>query len=401
MMSDNDSLYASPTECDAGVGAWRTFVAGADVSREMALTRYHSLQLDSLTIGFPAILGEFCDEMTLGANLLEAVADQLRVADQFDGTFDGLLAGTASTVAELQKSVDDDSGVKAIDLVDPDPANDDGDHTVHMGYLPLFGPGGPTASDVRQGSLGDCWLLGPTAGAAEVDPDRLEEIITDNGDGTYTVLVDGEHITVDDEFPVAYFEEHGREVLLYAQSEGALWPLIWEKACAIRYGGDYDDIESDGDSRAMDALGYESDDDVLNPSFSGDPDDADVAVDIQASLSAGMPVSAEADGAFGMGGGNKHVWAIVDVTEIDGVTYVTVANPWSGVDDANDVGPGMGQTAEGTWEYTGGADVGDTVDFARDGDGELLEVDGQFLRMPIDMFTANFDNIERVEGMAE
>ena len=60
---------------------------------------------------------------------------------------------------------------------------------------------GPSETDVDQGSVGDCYFLASLGSVADRDPGRIEDIFTDNGDGTFTVRFfrDGnaEYVTVD------------------------------------------------------------------------------------------------------------------------------------------------------------------------------------------------------------
>jgi hypothetical protein len=41
--------------------------------------------------------------------------------------------------------------------------------------------------DVNQGNLGDCYLLASLAGTAYRTPSTIQNMFTDNGDGTFTV----------------------------------------------------------------------------------------------------------------------------------------------------------------------------------------------------------------------
>jgi hypothetical protein len=70
---------------------------------------------------------------------------------------------------------------------------------------PLYGPGGPSMSDINQGSLADCYFLSSLAEVAFQDPSAITSMITDNGNGTYGVrfYVDGaaRYVTVDSQLP--------------------------------------------------------------------------------------------------------------------------------------------------------------------------------------------------------
>jgi hypothetical protein len=49
--------------------------------------------------------------------------------------------------------------------------------------------GGADPSDVKQGALGDCYLLAALAAVAKTNPALIERMISDNGDGTYNVTI--------------------------------------------------------------------------------------------------------------------------------------------------------------------------------------------------------------------
>jgi hypothetical protein len=51
----------------------------------------------------------------------------------------------------------------------------------------LFGPDGPKASDVAEGAAKDCYFLSNLGDAARQSPQTIENMIIDNGDGTYAV----------------------------------------------------------------------------------------------------------------------------------------------------------------------------------------------------------------------
>lgn len=69
--------------------------------------------------------------------------------------------------------------------------------------LPLYGPTGPSPSDINQGIIGDCYLLASLAEIAYQNPELIESMITSNGNGTFGVrfYVDGtpEYVTVNDQ----------------------------------------------------------------------------------------------------------------------------------------------------------------------------------------------------------
>lgn len=107
-------------------------------------------------------------------------------------------------------------------------------------------------NDVAQGALGDCYLLGSMAAVARANPKSIDDLIVDNGDGTFDVtlyirdsyygLPDPVTKTIDGRLPEKYANK-----LLYAKKgdasdgKGELWPALIEKTLA-QHKGSYDEI---------------------------------------------------------------------------------------------------------------------------------------------------------------
>jgi hypothetical protein len=111
---------------------------------------------------------------------------------------------------------------------------------------PLYGPEGPKLTDVNQGACGDCFFLSALGALCARRPDLIRRLITDNGDGTYTVhlydvpvrgplknplervdvLVDARFASVD-----------GKPLYANRRPGGPLWAMLIEKAYAKLRGG--------------------------------------------------------------------------------------------------------------------------------------------------------------------
>lgn len=106
-------------------------------------------------------------------------------------------------------------------------------------------------SDVKQGSLGDCYFVAQLAAQARTNPDRIKHLIQDHGDGTYTVTLHlkdektGKRvptdIVVDSQFPqkdgkVAYAKPGD-----VGEAGPELWAMLLEKAWA-KVSGSYESI---------------------------------------------------------------------------------------------------------------------------------------------------------------
>jgi pyrrolidone-carboxylate peptidase len=98
-------------------------------------------------------------------------------------------------------------------------------------------------NDVDQGYLGDCYLMAILAAIAGSHPEVIENMVSDNGDGTYTVRFPDGHVepSVTTKF-VTYTE--GGEDAVYASSKDSalrgkeLWVILIEKAWALRHSSD-------------------------------------------------------------------------------------------------------------------------------------------------------------------
>lgn len=128
---------------------------------------------------------------------------------------------------------------------------------------PLFVNGGPHATSVKQGEIGDCWLVSACDAIASAKPERLRNIMKDNGDGTVTVTFQrfdreaskyvDEHIKVTREVyctggsPPYQAPAYGKSL------KGEAWFPLLEKAYAQWKGG-YDGIRSGYPFEAFEAI---------------------------------------------------------------------------------------------------------------------------------------------------
>lgn len=163
---------------------------------------------------------------------------------------------------------------------------------------------GASPSDVKQGGLGDCYLLAALAAVARANPKAIENMIKDNGDGTYDVTIhvdtawwgkklEKKTIKVKPTFPT----KDGKPV--YAkEGEGGpkgprLWVMLIEKAYAIHKGG-YDDIEGGFGGPAMEAITGKASE-VVKTSSKTEQEIADL---VDAKIKAGAAITAGADWAL-------------------------------------------------------------------------------------------------------
>lgn len=100
----------------------------------------------------------------------------------------------------------------------------------------LFGVGGPKYSDVVQGAVGDCYLVGTLGELALKSQAAITSMFIVNGDGTYTVRFfnkgKAEYVTIDSQLPV---DRWGRFVFAnmgasLTSTSNVLWVALAEKA---------------------------------------------------------------------------------------------------------------------------------------------------------------------------
>ena len=129
---------------------------------------------------------------------------------------------------------------------------------MNFSYRPLFASSGPTADDIRQGQVGDCYFLSVLSSVAEVDPWTIRQTVADLGDGTYAVHFRrggrDTFIRVDADLPTnawggLAYSNFGRE--------GSLWVAVVEKAYAfLRTGaGSYASLDQGWMDESYNALG--------------------------------------------------------------------------------------------------------------------------------------------------
>jgi hypothetical protein len=125
---------------------------------------------------------------------------------------------------------------------------------------PLFSVAGPSETDVKQGSLGDCYYVASLAATAASDPNRIRQSICDLGNGSYAIeFTNGNgvptYVRVDADLPTT-----ASGALTYGAglgAQGSTWVALMEKAFAIvRTGADtYASIASGMPGEALADLG--------------------------------------------------------------------------------------------------------------------------------------------------
>lgn len=262
--------------------------------------------------------------------------------------------GRSHRHSDSQTVTDRQGDAPAIDLPDPPAAyrdRKDGPLKKQQFTGPVFN-GRPKMNDVNQQELGDCYVLAPLAACAATNPKIIEEMLKDNGDGTFDVrlFVDGkERIeTVDRDL---YVDEEGKPVYCRGDEpstpdEMVMWAALIEKAFAqfkktygkLGRGGDEADTlkQITGKDTTTRTVGKQSIEDLY--------DLVRDALDKKLPVCCSTPEGDNDDDEFkkltnGLVLG--HVYSIIDAKIGDnGVRYLRLRNPWGsdevGKDDKDD-----------------------------------------------------------------
>lgn len=106
----------------------------------------------------------------------------------------------------------------------------DGKNYKNFANQPLFASTGPSANDIDQGGLGDCWLLAAMGAVARTNQNIVRQTVVDLGDGTYAVRLGGsKYYRVDADLPTLSATSW-TPVYAGLGIQNSLWCAIVEKA---------------------------------------------------------------------------------------------------------------------------------------------------------------------------
>lgn len=207
---------------------------------------------------------------------------------------------------------------------------------------------GPSATDIRQGDIGDCYFVAALSAVADANPEFIKDMITDNGQGVYTVrfFKNGKpiYVKVDGDLPQT---ESGRLIYGRSTQKNELWVSLVEKAYA-KLKGSYQKIGHGGYTQnVLSALtGKEATSYKHKYKSTGK-----LWSILSNAVRKNWPITVETHGNSKKKIYNKnnlvgwHVYTVIDVVEEQGKRYVVVRNPhgkreWNG-DGADKVNDGI------------------------------------------------------------
>jgi hypothetical protein len=276
----NDAIYLDPSvQIDAtlyGGGGRNTLVGGSGDDTLVSI----GSKADTLNggAGFDSFWTDNTPaEKIIGLRPNEAAAGAVhRVSSMYTGT----TAVTASNRISKTKSA------RVAALVEP--TTTDGSAYQDFSTDPLFSTAGPAQTDIRQGSVGDCFFLSTLAAVAKVDPQRIRQSIVTLADGTYLVqFTRGNskvYVHIDGKLPTYAAGQPD-----YAQlgAQNSTWVALMEKAFVVFNGRpiSYSSIDGGWMDSAFSALGGQPADITVAPT------PASLLSQIQALLAAGKAVT--------------------------------------------------------------------------------------------------------------
>lgn len=255
-----------------------------------------------------------------------------------------------------------DGPPEPVDLEDPSPwkkrhVDDDGNPTVTTQRYsgPLF-IDGATAADVKQGSLANCYFCAAASSVANSNPEIIENMMKDNGDGTYTVTFKEEtyynsgrfrnrKVTVDGDL---YKRSSGNRPLYggsvgetYDPDKMEMWYPILEKAYAKLNGNSYDKVGNGGNSGKIMAQligGTRRSQTISESNMERVFDQMKTATENGNPMTASTygKDSEEAERYAGKRVYAWHAYTVMGVEETDGKKLVQLRNPWGNSEPGND-----------------------------------------------------------------
>lgn len=220
----------------------------------------------------------------------------------------------------------------------------------------------PSLDDINQGQYGDCYFLAALGAVVKKDPQAIENMIHDNGDGTYTVTLyqasggwpgsAGSYqpvkVTINPaDIPYDAADEPGytggtnAEITDPNNGKQILWVSVVEAAYAKIHGIDgalqsgYNAIGGGGwSAEPMETLTGEAAANDFTNSMQGVWAEADLEKDFNAGDL--IAIGTDHSGKLPYGLVNRHFYTVTDVYTRRGVEYVALYNPW-GSDPPQDV----------------------------------------------------------------
>ena len=239
----------------------------------------------------------------------------------YDNVYAEKIQAVGSFANGADRTLDGDS------IADPT----DGKFYKNFSANPLFGTGGPTANDIDQEALGDCWIMASLGSVAQDSPGTIRSMVADFGDGTYGVRLGNNFYRVDADLPTWNATSTDQQFAGLGR-DGSLWVALTEKAYAsYRTGANtYASLAGGDPADALRAYNLTS---VGQSYFPAGSNSASVANSVfthwNAYQSCNISTGSVPAGSKLVG---NHVYTVTSVIRNSAgqVTSIVVRNPWGG-----------------------------------------------------------------------
>jgi hypothetical protein len=200
-------------------------------------------------------------------------------------------------------------------------------------------------NDINQGGVGDCYYLATLQSLALKQPNKLQEMAVDLGDGTYAVQFKRSgtttYVRVDADLSSGWWD--GLKFAHPISGGGAMWAAIFEKAYAyFRTGANtYASLNSGWTGSAFSDLGvttttfYTGNSSLFSTLTTALTNNKAIAAITNGTVKSDVPVI------------GSHAYTLVTTSVESGVQYITLRNPW-GFDGTGD----DGNTSDGMVKIT-------------------------------------------------
>lgn len=199
---------------------------------------------------------------------------------------------------------------------------------------------GVSADDVKQGAINDGYLMTALASLAQTNPDFIENMIVENGNGTFTINFASPlgSQTVDDDLLFTVGGEITYASIGDSGEPQELWVAIVQKAYA-QAKGDYNDIEFGWARNALAEIAGNSD---FTAVASREMDFATIEQALNENRPANAATFGDGKKTYENGLVGNHSYTFLDTRVNDeGVEQVQLRNPW-GVGEIAGNGPNDG-----------------------------------------------------------
>ena len=215
----------------------------------------------------------------------------------------------------------------------------------------------PVMSDIKQGNIGDCWLVAALASIANCQPDFIRNMIRDNTEDDKFVDVTFQRELISGVFKKEIYtvkksifktEIRGEYLSIMSESSNNIWVQMIEKAFSAYLANgsqsiNFNNIDVGGidEKNAFKAIFGKKARGIIDNGYNLSTEE--LFVKIRETLDKGIPLVYSQYGSCGMvkdiNGyelNDSHEYSLIDAKKEGGKYYMNLRNPWGSKDDVTD-----------------------------------------------------------------